>query len=199
MFTRRYRMVGAGAGVGLVLLGLGLFFYSAVNSQHASGAQASGSAGNEDLALQAASAELALAEADLQYVLDTNKRVERTFSALVVAEARLQVDNARQKTELLAAHDPQAFRRTCERQAENEVKLAQLRLEELRKALGAESDTLVASQVKRAERALQLARVCLKRVQQASFGQSPEEQLQWQILLFQRDFFRLRLGLDEND
>jgi hypothetical protein len=146
-----------------------------------------------ELDLKFIDAELALAKANLGFVLEQNKKRAVSYSSVFVEELRLRIKLYEEWGKQLGTENPQ-FIPIAIQKAKGELKIAQMRLdadETLREKI---PNSVSEEQLNKRRLTVEVAKAWLAKVSHPSFRNlSREERFQWRFVVLGKELLELRL------
>ena len=146
-----------------------------------------------ELDLKFIGAGLALANANLEFVLERNKKRAVTYSSVFIEELRLRIKLYEEWGKQLGTENPQ-FIPIAIQKAKGELKLAQMRLDADEKLRAQIPNSVSEAQLHRSRLSVEVAKAWLAKVSHPSFRNlSREERFQWRFVVLGNDLLELRL------
>jgi hypothetical protein len=138
-------------------------------------------------------AELALAKANLEYVLEMNKKRAVSYSLIFIEELRLRIKLYEEWGKQLEAENPQ-FVPIAIQKAKGELKIAQMRLDADEKLRAQIPTSVSESQLHKSQLSVEVAKAWLAKVSHPSFHNlSREKRFQWRFVVLGKELLELRL------
>jgi hypothetical protein len=146
-----------------------------------------------ELDLKFIGAELALAKANLEFVLERNKKRAVSYSSVFIEELRLRIKLYEEWGKQLGTENPQ-FIPIAIQKAKGELKIAQMRLD-ADERLRAQLPTSVSeAQLHKSRLLIEVAKAWLAKVSHPSFHNlSREKRFQWRFVVLGKELLELRL------
>jgi hypothetical protein len=148
---------------------------------------------SRELDLKFINAELALAKANLEFILEQNNKRAGSYSSIFIEELQLRTKLYQEWGKQLEAANPQFIPIDIQK-AKGELKIAQMRLdadEMLRKNI---RNSVSAGQLKRRRLAVEAAKAWLDKVSHPSYqDQSRDERIQWRFVVLGKNLLEMRL------
>ena len=146
-----------------------------------------------ELDLKFINAEMALARANLEYVLEQNNKRGGSYSLIFIEELRLRIKLYEEWGKQLKAAKPQFIPLGIQK-AKSELKIAQMRLDADEMLRATVRNSVSEGQLNRRRLAVEVARAWLDKVSHPSFQeQSRDEQIQWRFVVLGKDLLEMRL------
>jgi hypothetical protein len=148
---------------------------------------------NRKLDLGFINAELALARANLDLVLEENRKRTGAYSSIFIEELKLRIALYEVWADELGSENPQIIPIDI-RKAEGELKLAQMRLDVAEKLRKINRNSVSEIQMKSKRLAVGAAKAWLEKVSHPSYAMQPrDERLQWRFVILGKDLLEMRL------
>ena len=191
---RRYQLAPYAAAFSVVLIGLMFLIRgSGAADEFAAPAGAAAPDGVVGLELEFVDAELALVEANLEYVLHRNRRSPGYYPDSFVEELRFRMTQFAEWSKQLKEPIPNHVRIDV-LMAEADLKVAQMRLREDETVRDALPDTVSDAQIKRRRLAVEVAQSWLKRVTDPSFEKLTDaERNRWRLVMLRKEIIGRRI------
>ncbi len=165
---------------------------SPVQSQEAV-SETSSSSEARDLDLKFINAELALAKANLDYVLEQNSKRAGSYSLIFIEELKTRIKIYEVWASQLETGNPQ-FTPIAIQKAKGELKLARLRLDNDEKLRAQFSRSISEGRLNRRRLAVESAKRWLEKVSHPSYQDlSRDERFQWRFVILGKNLLELRL------
>lgn len=146
-----------------------------------------------ELDLKVNHAELALAEANLQFALEQNNKRAGSYSLIFIEELRLKIKLHEEWGKQLEAANPQ-FVPVDIQKAKGELKIAQMRFDTDKMLQAKLRNSVSKGQLKRRRLAVESAKAWLDKVSHPSFlDLSRAERIQWRFIVLGKNLLEMRL------
>jgi hypothetical protein len=152
-----------------------------------------GTPATRELDIRFINAELALAKANLDMVLEKNKERAGSYSLIFVEEMKLRIALYEVWSDELDNETPQFIPIDIQK-AKGELKIARMKLDADEKLRRSNRDFISEGQVNRRRLAVEAAQAWLDKVNHPSYEMQPrDERIQWRFVILGKDFLEMRL------
>jgi len=146
-----------------------------------------------ELDLKFINAELALAKANLDLVLEENKKRVGSYSLIFIEELKLRIKLYEVWADELDNVNPQIIPIDIQK-AKGELKIAQLRLHADKKLREINRNSVSEGQINRRQLTVDAAQAWLDKVTHPSYEKQPrDERIQWRFVILGKGFLEMRL------
>lgn len=148
----------------------------------------------DTLTLQLTEAELAVAKANLDYVIASDRRTPGIYSPVLVQQLRIRVDTLQEAAEELKESGTR-ISRVYDVRAEGDLRLAQAEFDRASELHQRAPDEVSRLNLERKRRNLEAAKLWAELARSPDFIASPTDQVFWRLAQIQKDIMELRIEL----
>jgi hypothetical protein len=146
-----------------------------------------------ELDLKFINAELELAKANLDFVLEKNNKSTGSYSLIFIEELRLRIELHEEWGKQLRSEDPQFIPIDIQK-AKGELKIAQMRHDADKNLRAVKRSFVSEGQINRSRLAVEAAKAWLDKVSHPSYARQPrDERIQWRFVILGKGFLEMRL------